>query len=73
MYRAGKGLYRTRQGIKKVLILPKPHSLTNIEITNYYRGEPRVNGVYSRDNLPKTIKNGAYVVNFDGYADLVTH
>ena len=30
-------------------------------------------GVYSRDNLPKTIKNGAYVINLDEYADVGTH
>ena len=29
--------------------------------------------VYSRDNLPKTIKNGAYVINPDEYADVSTH
>ena len=73
MCRAGKGLYRTGQGIKKALILPKPHPLTNIEIINYYKDEPRFNGVYSRDNLPKTIQNGAYVINPDEYADVGTH
>ena len=31
------------------------------------------NGVYSRDNFPKTIKNGAYVINLDEYADEGTH
>ena len=34
---------------------------------------PRFNGVYSRDNLPKTIKNGAYVINLDEYEDAGTH
>ena len=29
--------------------------------------------VYSRNNLPKTIKNGAYVINPDEYADVSTH
>ena len=33
----------------------------------------RFNGVFSRDNLPKTIKNGAYVINLDEYADVGTH
>ena len=32
------------------------HPLTNSEIRKYYENEPRFNGVYSRDNLPKTIK-----------------
>ena len=39
----------------------------------YYENEPRFNGVCSRDNLPKTTKNGAYVINLDEYADLGTH
>ena len=35
-----------------------PHPLTNLEIQNYYENEPRYNGVYSRDNLPKKIRMG---------------
>ena len=31
------------------------------------------NGVFSRDNLPNTIKNGAYVINLDEYHDIGTH
>ena len=27
----------------------------------------------SRDNLPKTIKNGTYEINLDEYADILTH
>ena len=50
-----------------------PHSLTNFEIKEYYENEPRFNGVYSRDNLPKTIKNGSYVISLDEYADVGTH
>ena len=33
----------------------------------------RFNDVYSRDNLPKTIKNGAHVINLDEYAYVGTH
>ena len=33
--------------------LMPPHALTNFEIQNYYQNEPRFNGVFSRDNLPK--------------------
>ena len=29
--------------------------------------------VFSRDNLPKKIKDGAYVINFDEHADTGTH
>ena len=49
------------------------HPLTNFEIQEYYRNEPRFNCVYSRDNLPKTIKNGAYVINLDEYEDASPH
>ena len=31
------------------------HPLTNIEISEYYKNEPRFNGVYSRNNLPNKI------------------
>ena len=50
-----------------------PHPLINFEIRKYYENEPRFNGVYSRDNLPKTIKNGAYVINLDEYPDVAIH
>ena len=47
--------------------------MTNIEISNYYKNVPRFNGVYSRNNLPKTIKKGAYVINLDEYENTGTH
>ena len=50
-----------------------PHPLTNFEIQKYYQNEPRFNGVYSRDNLPKQIKDGAYVINLDKHKDTGTH
>ena len=50
-----------------------PHSLANFEIQKYYQNEPRFNGVYSRKNLPKKIKDEAYVINLDEYADVGTH
>ena len=49
-----------------------PHPLTNCEIQKYYQNEPRFNGVYSRDNLPK-IKDEAYIINLDEYSDFRTH
>ena len=48
-----------------------PHPLTNFEIQKF-QNEPRFNGVYSRDNLPK-IKDGAYIINLDEYSDIGTH
>ena len=47
--------------------------MTNFEIQKYYEDEPRFNGVFSRDNLPKEIKDGAYVINLDEHADTGTH
>ena len=49
------------------------HLLTNFEIQEYYKNEPRFNGVYFRDNLPKTMKSGAYVINLDECEDVGTH
>ena len=40
---------------------------------DYYKNEPRFNGVYLRNNLPKTIKKGAYVINLDECNDVGTH
>ena len=47
--------------------------LTNFEIQEYYQNEPRFNGVYSINNFPKKIKDGAYVINPDDYTDIGTH
>ena len=48
------------------------HPLTNFEIKMYYQNKPKLNGVYSRNNLPK-IKNGAYVINLDEFKSIGTH
>ena len=50
-----------------------PHPLTNFEIQRYYQKKTKFNGVYSRDNLPNKIKDGAYVINLDEYSDIGTH
>ena len=72
--RAGDGIVRAGEGSKKNLnsLLPF-HPLTNIEISEYYKNEPRFNGVYSRNNLPNKIKKGAYVINLDEYKNTGTH
>ena len=51
-------------------MLPQP--LTNFEIQKCYQSEPKFNGVYSRNNLPK-IKDGVYVINIDKYKSIGTH
>ena len=48
------------------------HPLTNFEIQKYYQNEPKINGVYSRNNLPK-IKDGTYVINLDEHKLIGTH
>ena len=53
--------------------LMPPHPLTNFEIQKYYKNEPRFNGVFSRNNLPKNIKDGGYIINLDEYADVGPH
>ena len=53
--------------------LMQPHPLTNCELERAYENEPRFNGVFSRNNLPKKIKDGAYVINLDEYADVGTY
>ena len=57
----GKGIvragYRSKDlRLTKNKLIPL-HSLTNSEIQKYYQNEPIFNGVYSRDNLPKKIKD----------------
>ena len=75
--RAGERTIRAGYGskgssLKNFCTLP-PHPLTNFKIQEYYQNEPRFNGAFSRDNLPNSIKNGAYVINLDEYHDIGTH
>ena len=72
--RAGDEVVRAGERSKKKLNLLLPsHPLTNIEISEYYASKSRFNGVYSRDNLPKITKKGAYVINLDEYKNTGTH
>ena len=47
-----------------------PHNLTNLEIQKLFNNETRFNSVYSYDDLPDKIKDDAYVINHDEYADI---
>ena len=67
----GKGLFRAGQrkrnvqswsSIKKKLLTPF-HPLTNFEIIEYFKDEPRFNGVYSRNNLPKKKNKNRSICN----------
>ena len=79
IHRAGEEIVRASYGNKKVRktttknkmeFLVLPHPLTNFEIQKYYHNQPRFDGVYSRDNLPKI--DEAYVINLDEYSDIGT-
>ena len=77
MMRAGEGIVREGEGSgskkNKLNSLFPFHTLTNIEINEYYKNEPRFNDVYSRNNLTNKIKKGAYVINLDEYENTGTH
>ena len=49
-----------------------PHPLTNFEIQRYDQNEPKINGVYSRNNLPK-IKDWTFEINLGEYQPIGTH
>ena len=80
---AGKGIVKTTYGSKgKEIVragygsngfLIPHHPMTKIEIKRHYQNNSRINGAYSRDNLPSKIKDGTYKINLDEYADAGTH
>ena len=43
-----------------------PHPLRKFEIQKYYQNEPKVNGVYSINTLPK-------IINLDEFKPIQTH
>ena len=47
-------------------------SFNKLEIHEYYQNEPKFNGIYSRNNLPK-IKDGEYVINLSEYKSIGIH
>ena len=49
-----------------------PHPLTNFEIQKYNGNEPKFDGIYLRNKLSK-IKDGAYIINLDGYEWMGTY
>ena len=49
-------MLRGGHGSKKPNLIP-PHPLTSFEIQKYYKNKPTFNGVFSRDNVPKKIKD----------------
>ena len=59
--------------IKKNGALNAALSFNKLWNTKVLWDEPKFNGVYFRNNLPKQIKDGAYVINPEEYADVGTH
>ena len=57
---------------QKKFLIPH-HLLTNFEIQKYHENEPRFNGVFSRDNFPKTTEDEAYIINLDDHKDVARH
>ena len=56
--RAGSGNKKRKRNCKSwfwktMEFLMPPHPLTNFEIQKFYQNEPRFNGAFSRNNLPK--------------------
>ena len=49
-----------------------PHLLANFEIQKYYQKKSKVDGVYSKNNLPK-IKDGPNVIYLDEFKSIGTH
>ena len=60
----GKGVRRAGKGYMEKKFLVSFHPLSNIEISKYFSYEPRFNGVFSRNDLPR-IKDGSSVINLD--------
>ena len=46
--------------------------LSNIKTAKYFNYDPRFNGVFSRDNLPR-MKDGAYIINLNDKQSEVRH
>ena len=63
---------RSRKRIYGYKFLIQLHPLNHIEITDYFNYERRLNGAFSRNNLPR-IKDGAYVINLVDKNDKRTH
>ena len=49
----------------------QPHLLTNFKTQKCSQNEPKLNGVYSRNNFAE-IKYGLYVINLDEYKSIET-
>jgi hypothetical protein len=48
-------------------------ALSNTDIEKYYKNDRRFAGVFSRNDLPKTIYNKNYIINMDDRSGFGTH
>ena len=48
------------------------HLLTKFKIQKYYQNKPKLNGIYSRNNLYK-IMDRVFLINLDEYESIGTH
>ena len=69
---AGKGVMRAGEGTVRVGYGSKRSSLKDLRFKRTIDSTTSY-GVYSRDNLPNEIKDGAYVINLDEHSDIGTH
>ena len=60
----GRGVRRAGRGYTDKIFLVLLHPLSNIKITKYFNYEPRFNGIFSRNALPR-IKDGEYDINLN--------
>ena len=65
--RAGKDIIGSVQDFQ----VP-PHPLTNFEKQKYYQNELKLNGAYSKNNLPK-LKDRAYVISLAEFKSIGNH
>ena len=70
----GKGVVRAGYGnqLKNKVDFNTASSFNKI-LRYIYKNESRFNGVFSRDNLPKQIKDGPYLINLDEHKDTGIH
>ena len=67
----GKGTIRASEGTIKAGH-KFYHPLTNFEMQKHCQNQPKFNGVYSRNNLPK-INDETFVINSDKYKSIGSH
>ena len=65
--RAGRGFMNEKLSFCSIL-----QTISRIEITNYFNYEPRFNGVFSRNTLPR-IKDEPDVINLNDKKSKGTH